>query len=385
MNSSILPKETVAPKSIKPINGGTRRALMDVSNRNGKDIIKGGKPAKAQKITFGGTVASSNANKNDAVFLHEPKHETTAITQPSGEKPKEPEEQFIYLDLEATKPASTINRSSYQYTGIFHDIDARDRDDPQSVTAYVQDMFEYYREQEHRAVVDPQYMEDQLFITERMRGILVDWMYLVVSRLKLSADCFHLAVNILDRYLAEKKANKRNLQLVGTAAVFIASKYEDIYAAPADDLVYLCDKAYTHEQIYSMEEKILKTLNYQISIPTTYKFFLRYLNAAHTNKEIANLSNYILDESTLSIELIKFMPSQLAAASVFIARKAMGRNAWSPTLLKYSKYREEEIIPVATAMMQAKNNLSSSLTAIKKRYNSRKKEHVAKIPLSSTF
>jgi cyclin B len=97
------------------------------------------------------------------------------------------------------------------------------------------------------------------------------------------------------------------------------------------------------------------------------------------------LSNYILDESTLSIELIKFMPSQLAAASVFIARKAMGRNAWSPTLLKYSKYREEEIIPVATAMMQAKNNLSSSLTAIKKRYNSRKKEHVAKIPLSSTF
>ncbi|KAL3771456.1 hypothetical protein ACHAW5_000111 [Stephanodiscus triporus] len=43
----------------------------------------------------------------------------------------------------------------------------------------------------------------------------------------------------------------------------------------------------------------------------------------------------------------KYKPSQLAAAAVLIGRKAIGRNIWSPTLLKYSDYREEDVIPVA--------------------------------------
>ena len=45
--------------------------------------------------------------------------------------------------------------------------------------------------------------------------------------------------------------------------------------------------------------------------------------------------------------LTRFKPSQLAAAAVLIGRKALGRNAWSPTLLKYSDYRREDVTPVA--------------------------------------
>ena len=72
-----------------------------------------------------------------------------------------------------------------------------------------------------------------------------------------------------------------------------------------------------------MEEKILKALNYQISIPTIYKFFIRYLNAGHTNKKLIFLSSYMLEKSLLGYGMIKYKPSQLATAAVLVGRHAV--------------------------------------------------------------
>lgn len=284
--------------------------------------------------------------------------------------------QYETLDLETPKPVT-----SYQYSADFHDVDKRDADDELCVTALVEDMYEYFRDQEHRATVDPQYMVYQKEINTRMRAILIDWLALVCTRSKLSPEVFYLTVNILDRYLEAKKATKKSLQLIGTTALFIASKYEDIYHIPVDDLVYLCDRAYDSEQIYAMENRILKALNYQISIPYTYKFLLRFLNAGHADKTMVHLSCYILELTTLDIKFIDYLPSELAAAAVMIARKAIGRNAWSPTLLHYTKYTEEEIVSVARAMIKAAAKLSPDLNSSKKRYSSERKLKVALIEL----
>ena len=43
------------------------------------------------------------------------------------------------------------------------------------------------------------------------------------------------------------------MQLVGVAAMFISCKYEEIYAPEVKDFVYVCDKAYTKEEILLME------------------------------------------------------------------------------------------------------------------------------------
>lgn len=82
------------------------------------------------------------------------------------------------------------------------------------------------------------------------------------------------------------------------------------------------------------------------------------------------LSSYILEESLLSYDLTtKYKPSQLVAAAILIGRKAIGRNLWSPTLLKYSDYCEEDVIPVARAMLTRKIALCPQLRAIEKKYS----------------
>lgn len=43
-----------------------------------------------------------------------------------------------------------------------------------------------------------------------------------------------------------------------------------------DDFVYLCDDAYTSQEVRDMEADLLATLNYDINIPVAYQFLRRY-------------------------------------------------------------------------------------------------------------
>ena len=135
-----------------------------------------------------------------------------------------------------------------------------------------------------------------------------------------------------------------------------------------------------------MEETILKTLQYDITIPSAHAFLVRYLKAAHADKKIVQLSCYILDGTLQSYNLLHFLPSELAAAAVYIARRTVGRNSWSPTLLQYAEYKEEEVKPVAQAVIQEKfSSQSKELKAVTKKYTSSRYGGVANIPLDSNF
>jgi hypothetical protein len=83
-----------------------------------------------------------------------------------------------------------------------------------------------------------------------------------------------------------------------------------------------------------MEGKILKTLNYSITISSARAFLVRFLKAAHANERIMQLSCFILDGTLQSYNLLNYLPSQLAAAEVFIAQCTVGCNSWSLTLSK---------------------------------------------------
>lgn len=67
------------------------------------------------------------------------------------------------------------------------------------------------------------YMRKQPDITDGMRRILVDWLVEVAEEYKLRAETLYLAVNFLDRFLSCMSVLRGKLQLVGTAAILLAS------------------------------------------------------------------------------------------------------------------------------------------------------------------
>lgn len=147
------------------------------------------------------------------------------------------------------KETSLLASKSYQFTAPADDIDARDAGDPLQVTANVHDMYEYFREQEKREHYGPYYMLFQPSINERMRGILVDWLAFIHPKFKLVHNTLYITVALIDRYLSNEEATKKNLQLVGVTALLIASKYEEIHPVDLLDLVHVCDNAYDAEEV----------------------------------------------------------------------------------------------------------------------------------------
>ena len=134
-----------------------------------------------------------------------------------------------------------------------------------------------------------------------------------------------------------------------------------------------------------MEEEILKMLECQISVPSAHCFLMRYLKAARADKKIVHLSCYILDGTLQSYSLNNYLPSQLAAAAVFIARRTVGCTSWSPTLLHYANYREEEVAPVARAILADKAATSTELRAVLINYLSLRHGAVANTILVCDF
>ena len=225
-------------------------------------------------------------------------------------------------------------------------------------------------------------MENQTHINEHMRVILVDWLVEVHHKcFKMVPETLYLTVNLIDRYLSVKEVERHVLQLVGVSCLLIASKYEEIYPLFVRDLVNVCGRAYSGKQILEMEEVILKALGYQVGAPTGMPFLLRGLKAAHADKRIVQLACFVLDGTLQSYGLLHYLPSQLAAGAILIARKSVGRNPWSPTLLHYTGYTEEEILPVARVILSDIKNASPELRAVNKKYSTNRYGRVSLGPL----
>lgn len=159
----------------------------------------------------------------------------TSVQEAEKKAEKRPEE--IEVEEEQPRPLD------------YEDIDDGDEVDPIFCTTYVTDIFQYLLKQEYEDHINPNYMQLQTNITERMRGILLNWMEDVHIRFSLLSETFMVSCNIVDRYLSQRQVMKEKLQLVGVAAILIASKYEEIYAVEVSDLIYISDNAYTREEI----------------------------------------------------------------------------------------------------------------------------------------
>lgn len=66
-------------------------------------------------------------------------------------------------------------------------------------------------------------MRRQADINYSMRAILVDWLVEVSEEYNLDTETLYLSVSYIDRFLSYMSVVRNKLQLVGTAAMYIAS------------------------------------------------------------------------------------------------------------------------------------------------------------------
>lgn len=114
-------------------------------------------------------------------------------------------------------------------------------------------------------------------MSPHMRKILVDWLVEVAQEYRLNSDTLHLTVDLLNRFLSLQPVAREELQLVGIACMWIASKFEEIYAPTARNFCYITDNTYDQAQLVAMEARVLERLEFRLALPTSKTFQRRYL------------------------------------------------------------------------------------------------------------
>uniref|UniRef100_A0A8D0HFG6 Cyclin B1 n=1 Tax=Sphenodon punctatus TaxID=8508 RepID=A0A8D0HFG6_SPHPU len=259
------------------------------------------------------------------------------------------------------------------------DVDVDDAADPNLCSEYVKDIYSYLRVLEEQQIIRPKYLEGQE-ISGNMRAILIDWLVQVQMKFKLLQETMYMTVAIIDRFLQNNVVSKKMLQLVGVTAMFIASKYEEMYPPEIGDFSFVTDNTYTNFQIRQMEMKILRALDFALGRPLPLHFLRRASKIGEVDLEQHTLAKYLMELSLVDYEMAHYPPSQIAAAAFCLALKVLDGGEWTPTLQHYMSYAEDDLLSVMRHMAKNVLLVNRGLTkhmTVKNKYASSKQAKIS--------
>lgn len=121
------------------------------------------------------------------------------------------------------------------------------------------------------------------------------------------------------RFLSVMSVVRSKLQLVGTAAMLVASKMEEIYPPELAQYVYVTDDTYTGSQIIRMEALLLNTLGFSLGAAHSLAFMRRLAVKAKVSRKVAHLAQYICELSLITDSSLMYKPSEIAAGALVLA------------------------------------------------------------------
>ncbi|KAI5018863.1 hypothetical protein ZWY2020_043751 [Hordeum vulgare] len=317
-------------------------------------------------------VAKKDPVKAAAAPIPEPAAANIATGSDENRKPSEDAAAGAAPKISRKKVVHTLttvlNHRSKEAS--IDDIDKLDGDNQLAVVDYINDIYKYYKEAQHECrPID--YMASQPEVNPKMRAILMDWLVEVTHKFELMPESMYLTIYVIDRFLSLQAVPRRELQLVGIAAMLIACKYEEIWAPEVGDFISIADNSYSRQQILSMEKNILNSMAWNLTVPTPYVFLVRFAKAAGGDKELANMIFFFAEMALMEYKLVTVRPSLLAASAVYAARCTLKRSPiWTETLKHHTGLAEPQLLEPAKMLVMAHAAApQSKLKAIYKKYS----------------
>lgn len=160
-----------------------------------------------------------------------------------------------------------------------------------------------------------------------MRPYLIDFIIEAHAAFALLPETLFLTINLLDRYCSRRVVYKQHYQLVGCAALLIASKYGDKKdrVPQIHELNNMCCGLYDAGMFTQMEMHVLNTLEWTIGHPTV-DFFTQLMAAEeHDDVDVEHMAAYLCEIALYHRDFVSTKPSMMARASLALARAILGR------------------------------------------------------------
>lgn len=203
---------------------------------------------------------------------------------------------------------------------------------------------------------------DRHRITEIMRGNMVNWMVEILATFRSNPQTLFLACKIMDRYFSRtfKPLHSAQLHLIGIVCMFIASKFEDTIPLSLFDIrETISFKKFSEDSIVQTELNILKTLDFNMHMPTAIDFLMHYHYRLNTPYGIQACSEVILVISLHMYSLQSIRASLMSASCIYLSSNS--DTSTLEMLSKLSGYASNKIMEVSC-------RLEKELQSLKVRY-----------------
>ena len=154
---------------------------------------------------------------------------------------------------------------------------------------------------------------------------------------------------MVDRFLSLKQIRKNQLHILGVTSLLISTKYEEIYPPEIKDLLQVSENKFTRAEVLEMEKDMLLTLQFDLTTPSAYRFLQRFrkLSSTANDNQVFFFGQYLQEISLLDASLLKYNPSEIAAASLILSTKCLKKvGIWNREMEKITGYADAHLAPI---------------------------------------
>ena len=253
------------------------------------------------------------------------------------------------------------------------------------VGEYLEEIYVNLLLEETQATTKPKfgYMDTQPEINEIMRAILIDWIIDVHLRFNLRQETLFMTIWLIDTYLSFAFVHRDKLQLLGITCLLISCKSHEIYYPQNDKLIEMTDNAYSKEEMLTMENEILKKLNFFIVCPNPIDFYNILSKMFNFEKKQYYLGNYFIESALVNYQILKYSSSVIASSCTYLVMKYYRINGYQKLYNNFiiNENNPEDVIKdAAKEIYVLVDNLSKSkFKSLKKKYSLTQFENVSEI------
>jgi hypothetical protein len=209
------------------------------------------------------------------------------------------------------------------------------------------------------------YFPDATFLP--YRRYLVDWMSDVGEQCRLHNSTVHVAILFLDKIFRTRNIARGQWQLLATACISVAAKYEEAeeHCPPIPDLLHLTKLSSAGHTSLSFREgelEVLRHLGWRLrAVPPLH--VVGYFLAKGTTfqddswqgreliekipKYVKKYAEFFCNLTLQEYSFQQYLPTKLAAAIILASRVALQLEPrWRPELARLTGYDETEVVDV---------------------------------------
>ena len=188
--------------------------------------------------------------------------------------------------------------------------------------------------------IKQKYTEFQQEISDRMKTILYDWLTCIAEQFKLRERTLFLALEFVELFMNSNCVSKDDFQLVGISCLFVSAKYEEIYPPKIVDFCKTTDNYYSKSQIFEIEGRLLKLLDFDVTRIISYDFFQIIAIASQFDEKVTSYGLFLMNLCSLDSSFYQGAKSLMAFSLCYLLHKIFKL----PTFFKRCEISGEKLL-----------------------------------------